>query len=113
MGRSVRRVIMSAKQIFGLSISQCNEGLMSSATITQPHRQTPEYVTNPDMAAFTIGQIAIAALREDGALSVDGLRKHLARIALRGDDAAAARVSPDMAIAALRHIESFLQHEAA
>lgn len=113
MGRVVRCVNMNAKQIFGLLISQCNEGLMSSATITRPHRPTPEYVTNPDMAAFTIGQITIAALREDGALSVDALRKYLARIALRGDDAAAARVSPDMALAALRHIESFLQHEVA
>ncbi|WP_240200385.1 MULTISPECIES: hypothetical protein [Paracoccus] len=86
---------------------------MSDATIMRPRRQAPEYVATPDMAAFTIGQIAITALREDGALSVEILRRHLVRVASGHDDAVAARVSPDMALGALRYIEASLQNTVA
>ena len=86
---------------------------MSDAIIMRPSRKAPEYVSNPDMAAFTIGQIALVALREEGALSVEALRKHLARIALGCDSAIAARVNPDMARGALHYMETLLQHEAA
>jgi hypothetical protein len=79
------------------------------------HRRALEYVANPDMAAFTVGQIAIAALRQDGTLSVETLRRHLARIASgrEAEGAGATRVNPDMALAALRYIEALLQNEAA
>jgi len=86
---------------------------MSDATIVRPRRRAPEYVTNPDMAAFTIGQVALAALRDEGALSMETLRKYLARIAAGRDDAAATRVNPDMALGALRYIEASLRTEAA
>lgn len=86
---------------------------MSDATIMRPRSRALEYAANPDMAAFTIGQIAIAALREDSTLSVETLRNHLARIVAGCDDAVAARVNPDMALGALRYIDALLRNEAA
>lgn len=86
---------------------------MSDASIMRPGRQAPEYLASPDMAAFTIGQIAVAVLREGGAFSVETLRRQLVRIACGHGDAVAARVNPDMALAALRYIETSLQNEAA
>ncbi|RKS51974.1 hypothetical protein BDE18_1263 [Paracoccus pantotrophus] len=86
---------------------------MSDATIMRPPRRAPEYVANPDMAAFTIGQIALVRLREDGVLSVETLHRHLARIASGQGDAVAARVTADMALGALRYIENSLRNQAA
>jgi hypothetical protein len=103
---------LSARSIFGLVVLQ-REGLMSDATIMRRRRQAPEYVATPDMAAFTIGQIAITALREEGGLSVEILRRHLARVASGQEDAVASRVSPDMALGALRYIETSLQNKVA
>lgn len=86
---------------------------MSDAPLMRPRPHAPDYMATPDMAAFTIGQIAIAALREGGTFSVETLRRQLTRIACGHDDAVAARVNPDMALAALRYIETSLQEELA
>ena len=86
---------------------------MSNAGIMSPGRQAPGYLASPDMAAFTIGQIAIASLREGGTFSMESLRRELVRIASGQDEAITARVNPDMALAALHFVDAALRHKAA
>ncbi|WCR20867.1 hypothetical protein JHW40_23045 (plasmid) [Paracoccus alcaliphilus] len=97
-----------ARQVFGLSVSRCNEGLMSDASIMRPGRQAPEYVTSPDMAAFTIGQIVIALLADGGEVSLETVRKQLIRVSMGHCRTLDARVSAEMALGALDYIKSRL-----
>lgn len=77
--------------------------------IARPTARVSGYVGSPDMVAFTIGQVVIAALNKDGTLSVDALRRELSRIAL-GHHTASTRVNPDMASGALRYLDYLVQN---
>lgn len=82
--------------------------MISDAAVTRRRHRALEYVASPDMVAFTIGQITLAALREKGTLSAENLRDHLVRIATGIDEALATRVSPDMALGALGYIDTLV-----
>lgn len=67
---------------------------------------SPEYISSPDMAAFTIGRVVIAALVTGCPLSNSGLLERLDRIAGGDPEDIPPGVNAEMASGALQHLVS-------
>lgn len=71
---------------------------------TMHPRKGPDYLSSPDMAAFTIGRVVMAKMVAGRPLSWNMLRARLMHIA-EGDTAdLSAGVNAEMALAALRYL---------
>lgn len=67
-------------------------------------RKGPDYLSNPDMVAFTIGRVVMAKMTAGRSLSWNTLRARLMHIA-EGDTAdLPAGVNAEMALAVLRYL---------
>lgn len=63
-----------------------------------------DYVTNPDMVAFTVGRLICAKVADGREVSLAALLSRLQQIAGGGSDYRPEGVSPEMAAAALAHL---------
>ena len=67
---------------------------------------TPDYISSPDMAAFTIGRVVIASLATGLPLTGSGLLTRLAQIAAGDTKDIPAGVNAQMASGALQYLAS-------
>ena len=67
---------------------------------------TPDYISSPDMAAFTIGRVVIAALTTGCPLTNSGLLAQLDEIAGGNTKEVPAGVNAEMALGALQYLAS-------
>ncbi len=66
----------------------------------------PDYISSPDMAAFTIGRVVIAALTTGYPLTNSRLLARLRKIAAGNTKDIPAGVNAEMALGALRYLTS-------
>lgn len=71
-----------------------------------PSDKASDYISSPDMAAFTIGRVVIATLAAGRPLKAAGLRTRLAQIAKGDTRDLPAGVNAEMAAGALRYLAS-------
>lgn len=81
---------------------------MIEAVSLRARRRSPEFLGSPDMVAFTVGQIALASIAEDGEISLEAVRRYLSQIA-SGTGQLTTRVNTDMALEALCYIDASLR----
>jgi hypothetical protein len=66
--------------------------------------KAPDYISSPDMAAFTIGRVVIATLTTGRPLTASGLLTRLAQIAEGDTKDIPAGVNAEMASGALQYL---------
>lgn len=71
-----------------------------------PSEKVSDYISSPDMAAFTIGRVVIATLAAGHPLKAAELRTRLAQIAKGDTQDLPAGVNAEMASGALRYLAS-------